>query len=100
VEDFVKGGNVERYFEGRWQQSTVATARGEIVGVAVLEGTLLDLVWSAERWKITSRGSKNSSCERPCRRERHSGHVVVVGLSVRKPLSQTRTALSQRSSGG
>ena len=45
VEEFIAGGNVERYFEERWQQSTIATVGGEIVGVAVLEGTLLDLVW-------------------------------------------------------
>jgi hypothetical protein len=36
---------VERYFEERWQQSTVATICGEIVGVAVLDDTLVDLVW-------------------------------------------------------
>jgi GNAT superfamily N-acetyltransferase len=45
VEDFIAGGNVERYFEERWEQSTVATVRGEIVGVAVREGALLHLVW-------------------------------------------------------
>jgi ribosomal protein S18 acetylase RimI-like enzyme len=45
VEDFIAGENVERYFEERWQQSIVATVRGEIVGVAVRESTLLDLVW-------------------------------------------------------
>jgi len=45
VEEFVSGGNVERYFEQRWQQSTVATVGGEIVGVAVRDGGLLDLVW-------------------------------------------------------
>jgi ribosomal protein S18 acetylase RimI-like enzyme len=45
IEEFIAGGNVERYFEERWRQSTVATVRGEIVAVAVLEGTLLDLVW-------------------------------------------------------
>ena len=45
VEEFVAGGNVERYFEARWQQSTVAMVFGELVGVAVLERALLDLVW-------------------------------------------------------
>jgi ribosomal protein S18 acetylase RimI-like enzyme len=45
VEEFIAGGNVERYFEERWPQSTLATVSGEIVGVAVREGTLLDLVW-------------------------------------------------------
>jgi putative acetyltransferase len=45
VEEFIAGGNVERYFEERWPQSIVAVACGEIIGVAVLEGTLLDLIW-------------------------------------------------------
>jgi putative acetyltransferase len=47
VEEFIASGNVERYFEENWRQSTVATVCGEIVGVAVLEreGTLLGLVW-------------------------------------------------------
>jgi ribosomal protein S18 acetylase RimI-like enzyme len=45
VEEFIAAGNVEQYFEERWQQSTVATACGAIVGVAVLEGRLLDLIW-------------------------------------------------------
>jgi ribosomal protein S18 acetylase RimI-like enzyme len=45
VEGFIAGGNVERYFAERWQHSTRASIRGEIVGVAVREGTLLDLVW-------------------------------------------------------
>jgi GNAT superfamily N-acetyltransferase len=45
VEEFIAARNVEQYVEQRWQQSTVATACGAIVGVAVLEGTLLDLIW-------------------------------------------------------
>jgi ribosomal protein S18 acetylase RimI-like enzyme len=45
VEDFIAGGNVERYFEKRWEEATVATLGDEIVGVAVRQGTLLDLVW-------------------------------------------------------
>jgi ribosomal protein S18 acetylase RimI-like enzyme len=45
IEEFIAGGNVERYFDENWEQSTVATVCGEVVGVAVLEGTLLGLVW-------------------------------------------------------
>jgi GNAT superfamily N-acetyltransferase len=45
VEDFIAGGNVERYFDAHWRESTIATVREEIVGVAVRHGTLLDLVW-------------------------------------------------------
>jgi ribosomal protein S18 acetylase RimI-like enzyme len=45
VEEFVARGNVERYFRERWRKATVATHRGTIVGVAVLDGTLLDLLW-------------------------------------------------------
>jgi ribosomal protein S18 acetylase RimI-like enzyme len=45
VEDFIAGGNVERYFDEHWAESTVATVRDEIVGVAVRQGSLLDLIW-------------------------------------------------------
>lgn len=45
VEEFIDAGNAERYFEERWQQATLATLSDEIVGVAVLEGALLDLIW-------------------------------------------------------
>jgi len=45
VEEFIAAGSVERYFEERWQQATVATLHDEIVGVAVLLGALLDLIW-------------------------------------------------------
>jgi len=45
VEAFAVGGNVERYFLERWRKATVATDHGTIVGVAVLAGDLLDLLW-------------------------------------------------------
>ena len=45
VEDFVAGGNMERYFDEHLGESTVATVGDEIVGVAVRQGTLLDLIW-------------------------------------------------------
>jgi ribosomal protein S18 acetylase RimI-like enzyme len=45
VEEFVAGGNVERYFDEHWRHATIAVSGSEIVGVAVLVGTLLDLLW-------------------------------------------------------
>jgi GNAT superfamily N-acetyltransferase len=45
VEDFIAVGNVERYFDAHWRESTIATVGDEIVGVAVRQGALLDLVW-------------------------------------------------------
>jgi ribosomal protein S18 acetylase RimI-like enzyme len=45
VEEFISGGNVDRYFEEHWHEATLATSQGEIVGVAVLIGTVLDLIW-------------------------------------------------------
>jgi ribosomal protein S18 acetylase RimI-like enzyme len=45
VEEFVGGGNIDRYFEDHWRQATVATLGSEIIGVAVLLGGLLDLIW-------------------------------------------------------
>lgn len=45
VEEFIAGGHVESYFEEHWHEATVATSGGEIVGVAVLVGSLLDLIW-------------------------------------------------------
>jgi putative acetyltransferase len=45
VERFIAAGSIERYFEEHWHQSIVATVEAEIVGVAVLLGELIDLVW-------------------------------------------------------
>ena len=45
VEEFTEAGNVEQYFEARWRQATLATLGDEIVGIAVLEGAMLDLIW-------------------------------------------------------
>ena len=42
VTKFVALGSVERYFRERWRQATVATDREAIVGVAVLDGTILE----------------------------------------------------------
>jgi hypothetical protein len=49
VDEFVEGENVERYFEEHWSKSTVATLGGALVGVAVLIGGLLDLIWESRR---------------------------------------------------
>ena len=45
VEEFIAGGQVERYFDKHWYQATVVTSGDEIVGVAVLIGAVLDLIW-------------------------------------------------------
>jgi GNAT superfamily N-acetyltransferase len=45
VDEFIAGGNVDRYFEENWQHATVASLGGDVVGVAVLIGNLLDLIW-------------------------------------------------------
>jgi ribosomal protein S18 acetylase RimI-like enzyme len=45
VEEFIAEGQVERYVEEHWHQATVATSGGEIEGVAVLVGAVLDLIW-------------------------------------------------------
>jgi ribosomal protein S18 acetylase RimI-like enzyme len=57
VEAFMAGGTVERYFDERWPASTVAVAAGEIVGVAVLLGDLLDLIWVDPRLRGQGVGS-------------------------------------------
>src|SRR5262249_34116029 len=45
VEEFIAGGNVERYFEEHWPDATIATVDGRIVGGIVCRGALLDLAW-------------------------------------------------------
>ena len=57
VEEFIASGDVERYFDGRWDQATVAVVGDAIVGVAVLEGALLDLVWVAPRLRSQGIGA-------------------------------------------
>ena len=57
IEEFIAGGQVERYFEDHWQQATVATSGDEIVGVAVLLGALLDLIWVRPRSRSRGIGS-------------------------------------------
>ena len=57
VEEFIEAGNVERYFEERWRQATVATLGDKIVGIAVLEGALLDLIWVKPTMRSNGIGS-------------------------------------------
>jgi ribosomal protein S18 acetylase RimI-like enzyme len=45
VEEFIAGGNVERYFEEHWPDALVATVEARIVGVVVCRGALVDLAW-------------------------------------------------------
>jgi hypothetical protein len=51
VEEFIAGGNVDRYFDENWQHASVATIGGEIVGVAALESSELTL----EVWTVNGR---------------------------------------------
>jgi ribosomal protein S18 acetylase RimI-like enzyme len=76
VEEFVARGNVERYFRERWRQATVATHRGTIAGVAVLDGTLLDLLWvdAARR----SEGIGGALLEEAERRAALTGHELLL----------------------
>jgi ribosomal protein S18 acetylase RimI-like enzyme len=57
VEEFVAAGNVERYFEERWSEATIATSWGEIVGVAVIVGRVLDLIWVTPEFRSRGVGS-------------------------------------------
>jgi len=57
IEEFIAGGQVERYFEDHWHQATVATSGDEIVGVAVLLGASLDLIWVRSRSRSRGIGS-------------------------------------------
>jgi hypothetical protein len=63
VEEFIASGNVERYFEEHWHQAMVATLDGEIVGVAVLVGALLDLIWVKP--SVRSSGIGSACWKRP-----------------------------------
>jgi ribosomal protein S18 acetylase RimI-like enzyme len=57
VEEFVAAGNVERYFEEHWHDATVATADGQIVGVVVRRGRLVDLAWVDPAFRSDGIGS-------------------------------------------
>jgi len=58
VEEFSEAGNVEQCFEARWRQATVATVGNEIVGIAVLEDALLDLIWVTPTMRSKGIGSR------------------------------------------
>ncbi len=57
VDEFVAGGNVERYFEEHWADTTIATVDGRIVGVVVCQGTLVDLAWVDPAFRSQGIGS-------------------------------------------
>ena len=84
VEDFIGEGNVERYFEGHWRQSTVATVDGEIVGVVVLGGTVIDLVWVTPAMRSTGIGSAlMDTVERQAALEGHEVELEVWTVNRR-----------------
>jgi ribosomal protein S18 acetylase RimI-like enzyme len=57
VEEFIAAGNVELYFEARWRDATIAMSVGKIVGVAVLVGAVLDLIWVRPEFRSRGIGS-------------------------------------------
>jgi ribosomal protein S18 acetylase RimI-like enzyme len=57
VDEFIGAGNVERYFEKHWPDATVATVDGQIVGVVVRLGTLVDLAWVDSAFRSRGIGS-------------------------------------------
>jgi ribosomal protein S18 acetylase RimI-like enzyme len=57
IEEYIAAGKVDRYFEEHWRTATTATCRGEIVGVAVLVGAVLDLIWVKPEFRSRGVGS-------------------------------------------
>jgi ribosomal protein S18 acetylase RimI-like enzyme len=57
IEEFIAAGRVEEYFDEHWRDATVAISGGDVVGVAVLVGGLLDLVWVRPRSRAQGIGS-------------------------------------------
>jgi GNAT superfamily N-acetyltransferase len=57
IEEFIAAGRVEDYFAEHWRDATVAVSGGDVVGVAVLVGGLLDLVWVRPRSRSQGIGS-------------------------------------------
>lgn len=55
IEEFIAGGQVQRYFQEHWHQATVAISGSALVGVAVLVGAQLDVIWY-----VPSRGLRGS----------------------------------------
>ena len=78
VEEFVAHGNVERYFEKHWRQSTVATLGGEVVVVAGLIDGLLDLI----RVKPSARSKGIGAALIEAIKRRAAGEIGELTLEV------------------
>jgi GNAT superfamily N-acetyltransferase len=76
VEEFIAGGMVERYFDEHWHEATIATSGGTILGVAVLVGSLLDLIWV--RPEARSQGIGSALMEAIERRAANAGSVLTL----------------------
>jgi ribosomal protein S18 acetylase RimI-like enzyme len=76
VEDFIAAGNVERYFDDHWREATIAVSEGAILGVAVLVGTLLDLIWV--RPESRSQGVGSALMEAIERKAAAEGSVLTL----------------------
>ena len=108
VERFIAAGSVERYFEEHWHQSIVATVDAEIVGVAVLLGELIDLVWVKP--SVRSRGIGAALMSQAERLASGSGELTLhvwsvnqravvfyerLGFSVREEMNDPATGLDK-----
>jgi GNAT superfamily N-acetyltransferase len=109
IEEFIAGGHVDRYFEEHWHQATVATSGGKIVGVAVLVGSLLDLIWV--RPESRSHGVGSALMEAAERQAAGEGGVLTLevwdvnrravafyerrGFSVRATAGDPQTGLTK-----
>ena len=76
VEEFIAAGNVERYFDEHWHDATIATSDGAILGVAVLVGSLLDLIWV--RPESRSQGVGSALMEAIERQAASEGSVLTL----------------------
>jgi GNAT superfamily N-acetyltransferase len=76
VEEFIAGGMAERYFDEHSHEATIAISGGTILGVAVLVGSLLDLIWV--RPESRSQGIGSGLMEAIERRAANAGSVLTL----------------------